>query len=241
MRGCVCAGVCVWVLRKTALDEVRSFVTVNSEVKHDSWDKCCWALDLEVRVGETRRWDLNRKLQKTTWLVWWRKWAVCVCGCVWVCDVVREKEKKWLRPPKIIHHWTTFSNTTVSLLASHQCHSSLIANYTKSLRRSEQTKAKRQGNAYSERLAKFHMIPYLSQLSLQSQSSLLWLPDFIIIKQSFPSRNSSKRLNNKSTFFIGRKWCWNELAGMFVTESFEWEKHRLLATCRNSNTLDGGG
>lgn len=26
---------------------------------------------------------------------------------------------------------------------------------------------------------------------------------------------------------------------MFATESFEWEKHRLLDTCRNSNTLDG--
>lgn len=26
-----------------------------------------------------------------------------------------------------------------------------------------------------------------------------------------------------------------------MTESFEWEKHRLLATCGNSNTVDGGG
>lgn len=44
--------------------------------------------------------------------------------------------------------------------------------------------------------------PYLSSLPLQSHSSLLWLPDFIIIKWLFPSRNSSKRLSNKSAF------CW---------------------------------
>lgn len=54
----LCAGVC-----KTLLAEMRSFVTVNSGVKRDSWDKCCWALDLEARGAETRRWDLNRKLE----------------------------------------------------------------------------------------------------------------------------------------------------------------------------------
>lgn len=139
-----------------------------------------------------------------------------------------------------MYRWMTFSNTTitVSLLASHQCRSLLFTNYGKSLSRSEQTKAKHQGNADSER---FHMIPYLSQLSLQSQSSVLWLPDFIIIKLLFPSRNSSKRLNNKSTFRIGWEECWIELASMPVAESFEWEKHRLLATRRNSNKQDGCG
>lgn len=36
---------------------------------------------------------------------------------------------------------------------------------------------------------RIHIFPYLFQLSLQNKSSLLWLPDLIIIKELPPSRN----------------------------------------------------
>ncbi len=100
----------------------------------------------------------------------------------------------------------TFSITVITarLLPFRLCHYPLLANYTKSLRRSSRQKQSIRATPVLK-ASQSSMIPYLSRFSLQSQSSLLWLPDPIIIQQSFSSRNSSKRLNNKSTFLTGVK------------------------------------
>lgn len=73
MDVCLCALCGVW--------RGEIFVTGNSEVKRDSWDKCCWAQDLEVRGDETQRWDPNRKLEKPCdWRDGETKLFVSVCA-----------------------------------------------------------------------------------------------------------------------------------------------------------------
>lgn len=177
-----------------------------------------WIQKWEVRG----RWDVNRKFKH-----------LMTADMVRVCVRARQGARAWQRAREKITRKKEKKKKKERKKATQQSYSLLVTNYGKSLRRGEQTKAKHRGNADSERL---HMIPYLSQLSLQSQSFVLWLPDFIIIKLLFLSRNSSKRLNYKSTFRTGWKECWIEGAGTMLPESFEWEKHRLLAIRRNSST-----
>ena len=127
----------------------------------------------------------------------------------------------------------------MSLLAPHQCRSSLLANLCRVFK---ERRANQSVGAVPilEGLAKFLMIPYLSQLSLRGQSSLLWLPGFIIIKPIVPIEELIKEVKQQIYFFLlgesGAEMTWQ---GMLLAESFEWEKHRLLATRRNNNTPDG--
>lgn len=171
----------------------------------------------EVRA----RWDVSRKFIKP--LDWSNGGArlVSAGGC-WE----RKQNAK-----ELLAEWRYNNYPSISLPISVDAFSS----QTESLR-SKQTKSESIGaRPIFER---FHAIPYLSpKLSLQSQSSVLWLPDFIIIKPSCPSRNSSKRLNNKSAFCIRQKEGRIEPAGVMALGSFEWEKHRLLAADENCRTL----
>lgn len=117
---------------------------------------------------------------------WIRKWeAARGRGEIWISNESKLRgvlmEKRWINS---------------QFMALHQRQSLILTKFQKAVN----NKA-----SWVKRGLKFHTILYSSQQSLQSQSSLLWLPDFIIIKQLFPSKNSSERLNNTSRFFIEGK------------------------------------